>query len=101
MAAAPWQRRHGLGAARGTSTTPVAVAPSRAYGSSGAREPIAARLEAVMFELAFDVEGDPIVVPSAAVSWRVRKLRLRGRPEVVCGPDGLPLIVPIDATLAE
>jgi len=54
-----------------------------------------------MFELAFDVEGNPIEVPSAAVSWRVRKLRLRGQPEVVYGRDGLPLIVPIDATLAE
>lgn len=54
-----------------------------------------------MFELAFDSEGNPIEVPSAAVSWRVRKMRLRGRPEVVCDRDGLPLIVPIDATLAE
>jgi len=54
-----------------------------------------------MFELAFDSEGNPIEVPSAAVSWRVRKLRLRGQPEVVYGRDGLPLIVPIDATLAE
>lgn len=54
-----------------------------------------------MFELAFDVEGNPIEVPSAAVSWRVRKQGLRGRPEVVYGRDGLPLIVPIDATLAE
>jgi hypothetical protein len=68
---------------------------------SRAREPIAARLEAAMFELAFDLEGNPIEVPSAAVSWRVRKLGLRGRPEVVYGRDGLPLIVPIDATLAE
>jgi hypothetical protein len=54
-----------------------------------------------MFELAFDSEGKPIEVPSAAVSWRVRKLRLRGQPEVVYSRDGLPLIVPIDATLAE
>jgi hypothetical protein len=54
-----------------------------------------------MFELAFDSEGNPIEVPSAAVSWRVRKLGLRGRPEVVYGRDGLPLIVPIDATLDE
>jgi hypothetical protein len=101
MAAAPWQRRHGPDAARCTSTTPVAVAASRGYGVPGARELIAARLEAAMFELAFDLEGNPIEVPSAAVGWRVRKLGLRGRPEVVYGRDGLPLIVPIDATLAE
>lgn len=54
-----------------------------------------------MFELAFDQDGDPIEVPSAAVSWRVRKLPVRGRPQVVYGSDGLPLIVPIGATLAE
>ena len=54
-----------------------------------------------MFELAFDLDGNPIDVPSAAVSWRVCKLPVRGRPQVVYGSDGLPLIVPIGATLAE
>lgn len=54
-----------------------------------------------MFELAFDLEGNPVDVPSAAVGWCVRKLGLRGRPQLVFGPEGLPLIVPIDATLAE
>jgi hypothetical protein len=39
-------------------------------------------------------------VPSAAVSWCVRKLMARGRPQLMFGFDGLPLIVPIDATLA-
>ncbi len=62
---------------------------------------IAARLEAVMFELAFDVDGNPVEVPSAAVSWRARKLPVRGHPQVAYGSNGLPLIVPIDATLAE
>jgi hypothetical protein len=44
---------------------------------------------------------NPVEVPSAAVSWRVRKLPVRGHPQVAYGSDGLPLIVPIDATLAE
>lgn len=54
-----------------------------------------------MFELAFDLDGNPVEVPTAAVSWRVRKLPVRGRPLVVYGLDGLPLIMPINATLAE
>jgi hypothetical protein len=51
---------------------------------------IAARLEAVMFELAFDVDGNPVEVPGAAVSWRVRKLPVRGHPQVAYGSGGLP-----------
>lgn len=54
-----------------------------------------------MFELAFDEQGTPIELPSAAVGWRVRKLRARGRPELVYSADGLPLILPIDASLIE
>lgn len=53
-----------------------------------------------MFELAFDEHGTPVEVPSAAVSWCVRKLMARGRPQLMFGSDGLPLIVPINATLA-
>jgi hypothetical protein len=51
----------------GAATPPVAAAPSRAYGVSGAGESFVTRLEAVMFEIAFDEQGNPIEVPSTAV----------------------------------
>ena len=52
--------------------------------------PIAARLEAVMFELAFDLDGNPVEVPGAAVSWRVRKLTARGAPRWSTDPMACP-----------
>lgn len=91
-----------VGALRAGAATPtVAEAPSRAYGVSGAGDPFVVRLEAVMFELAFDEQGTLIELPSTAVGWRVRKLRARGQPELVYSADGLPLTLPIDASLIE
>lgn len=54
-----------------------------------------------MSELAFNLSGEPFEVPSAAVGWRVRKLKHKGAPEVVYGRDGTPLILPIDADMED
>jgi len=44
-----------------------------------------------MFELAYNLSGEPFDVPLDATAWRVRKLKPKGAPEVVYGRDGLPL----------
>ena len=52
-----------------------------------------------MSDLAFDRNGDPIVLPATAQLWRVRRFRSpgsRGAPEVVLTKDGAPLFLPID-----
>src|SRR5688572_26921026 len=57
-----------------------------------------------MSELAFDANGEPFDLPATAAYWRVRRFRnigARGGPEVVFARDGSPLILPIDADLAE
>lgn len=57
-----------------------------------------------MSELAFDMNGDPIVLPAIAQYWRVRRFRSpgsRGAPEVVQGKDGAALILPIDIGFIE
>lgn len=57
-----------------------------------------------MSELAFDMNGDPIVLPAHAQYWRVRRFRSpgsRGAPEVVTTRDGGPLILPIDVGFIE
>jgi len=54
-----------------------------------------------MSELAFNLAGEPFEVPSAAIGWRVRKLKPKGAPEVVYGRDGTPLILPIDADMED
>jgi hypothetical protein len=97
MAMAPWGSRVAIRAPR----APPLPRRRAVRTVSLARVPITARLEAVTFELAFGLDGNPVEVPSAAVSWRVRKLKPKGAPEVVYSRDGLPLIVPIHATLAE
>jgi hypothetical protein len=52
-----------------------------------------------MSELAFNLNGEPFEVPSAAIGWRVRKMKPKGAPEVVYSRDGVPLILPIDADI--
>jgi hypothetical protein len=52
-----------------------------------------------MSELAFNLNGEPFELPSAAVGWRVRKMKPKGAPEVVYSRDGVPLILPIDADI--
>ena len=57
-----------------------------------------------MSELAFDMNGDPIVLPAHAQYWRVRRFRSpgsRGAPEVVTTREGGPLILPIDVGFIE
>jgi len=49
-----------------------------------------------MSELAFNLNGEPFEVPGTAISWRVRKLKPKGAPEVVYGREGTPLVLPID-----
>jgi hypothetical protein len=51
--------------------------------------------------LAWSQSGDPIELPENATHWRVRRLlggAKGGAPEVVYGPDGLPLVVERNAT---
>jgi hypothetical protein len=52
-----------------------------------------------MSELAFNINGESFEVPAQATGWRVRRMRVKGSPEVVYGRDGLPLVLPIDAEL--
>ncbi|MCA9680353.1 MAG: hypothetical protein KC464_35315 [Myxococcales bacterium] len=57
-----------------------------------------------MSELAYDMNGDPIVLPAHAQYWRVRRFRSpgsRGAPEVVTTREGGPLILPIDVGFLE
>lgn len=54
-----------------------------------------------MSELAFSIEGEPFMPPAAATGWRVKRLRLKGAPEVVYDREGLPLVLPLDATMDE
>lgn len=52
-----------------------------------------------MSDLAFNINGEPFEVPATASGWRVRRMKLKGPPEVVYGRDGLPLVLPLDAEL--
>src|SRR5260221_5109667 len=52
-----------------------------------------------MSELAFNLSGEPFEVPSAAIGWRVRKMKPKGAPEVVYSRDGIPLILPIESDI--
>jgi hypothetical protein len=47
--------------------------------------------------LAFNMNGEPFELPANAAGWRVRRMKLKGAPELVYGGDGIPLVVPIDA----
>src|SRR5690349_1361576 len=52
-----------------------------------------------MSELAFNMNGEAFEVPAAATGWRVRRMKLKGAPEVVYGRDGVPLVIPLDADI--
>src|SRR5262249_25551491 len=54
-----------------------------------------------MSELAYNINGEGFEPPETATGWRVCRMKQRGAPEVVYGKDGLPLIIPIEADLAE
>jgi hypothetical protein len=59
----------------------------------------AERSEAMRIPLGHDAQGQPIDVPERAAAWRVRRhAGGRGRPGLVYGRDGTPLVVPITAT---
>lgn len=56
----------------------------------------------IMQTLAHDENGDPIDVPSGATGWRVKRHSgHKGRPGVIFDAEGRPLVVPLDATLAD
>ncbi|MCA9675161.1 MAG: hypothetical protein KC464_09015 [Myxococcales bacterium] len=57
-----------------------------------------------MSELAYDMNGDAIVLPAHAQYWRVLRFRSpgsRGAPEVVTTREGAPMILPIDVGFIE
>jgi len=54
-----------------------------------------------MNELAYTINGDTFEVPTTVTEWRVRRLKPRGAPELVYGPDGRPLTLSIEAGLEE
>src|SRR5256885_40780 len=54
-----------------------------------------------MSKLAYKLNGEQFEVPPSAASWRVRKMKNKGGPEVVYGRDGIPLILPIDADMED
>jgi len=58
-------------------------------------------LENAMSELAFNLNGDPFDPPSNTIAWRVRRFKSKGAPEVVYGRQGIPLVLPIDATMED
>lgn len=51
-----------------------------------------------MTDLAFDMNGQRFEVPANATGWRVRRMKV-GAPENLLGRGGLPLVLPIEATL--
>lgn len=50
-------------------------------------------------ELAVNLNGDPFTPPEKATGWRGRKMKAKGAPETAYGRNGLPLWLPIDATV--
>ena len=54
-----------------------------------------------MSDLAFTLSGEPFEVPNTAGGWRVRRLKPKGAPDVVYGLEGIPLVLPIDADMAD
>jgi hypothetical protein len=54
-----------------------------------------------MSELAFNANGENFELPPSVTSWRVRRMKPRGAPELVYGTDGRPLTLPVDATIDE
>jgi len=54
-----------------------------------------------MSDLAFTLSGEPFEVPDTAGGWRVRRLKPKGAPDVVYGLEGIPLVLPIDADMAD
>jgi len=57
-----------------------------------------------MSELAFDMNGDAIVLPATAQYWRVRRFRnpgKQGAPEIVESKDGGPLLLAVDCGFIE
>lgn len=56
-----------------------------------------------MSGLAFNLQGERFEPPTQIAFWRVRRLKPGGRgvPDVVFGNDGLPLLLPVEADVAE
>jgi hypothetical protein len=54
-----------------------------------------------MLDLAYNLSGEPFEVPGSAVGWRVRKLKAKASPEVVYGRNGTPLVLRVDADMAD
>jgi hypothetical protein len=54
-----------------------------------------------MPDLAYSLSGEPFEVPGSAVGWRVRKLKAKASPEVVYGRNGTPLVLRVDADMAD
>jgi hypothetical protein len=52
-----------------------------------------------MSELAFNINGEAFEVVAEATGWRVRKMRVKGSPEVVYAREGHPLVMPITADI--
>lgn len=58
--------------------------------------------EGARYPLAYDANGDPLIVPADAVAWRVRRGGgKRGRPRNVFASNGRQLEIPIAATIDE
>ena len=54
-----------------------------------------------MSELAFNANGESFEIPATVTGWRVRRMKPRGAPELVYGPDGRPLTVGIEVDIDE
>ena len=56
-----------------------------------------------MSGLSFNLQGERFEPPAQIAFWRVRRLKPGGRgvPDVVFGNDGLPLLLPVEADVAE
>ena len=54
-----------------------------------------------MAELAFNANGETYDLPATVTTWRVRRLKPRGAPELVYGRHGRPLTIAVDATIED
>ena len=54
-----------------------------------------------MSKLPYSLNGEPFEVPPNMPGWRARKLKLKGAPEAMPGREGLPLFLPLDASMED
>lgn len=49
----------------------------------------------------YTLDPEPFEFPPHMRGWRVRKLKPKSAPEVIYGRDGVPLFLPMDASIED